>query len=211
VVEAKPKRASRRGAAILEAATHVFLERGYEGARLEDVIRRSGGSLATLYVQFGDKAGLFGAIIASICEEIISSLPKLDQRRSEKPEKVLFVFGSTYLRLLLSPVSLALYRVVIGESARFPELGRAVYEAGPATAAKRLAAYMRQQTDVRALAVADPNLGARHFLEMVKGDLHFRALLGSAPSAQEVEACVRVATRTVIDGSRARHVTGPRS
>jgi TetR/AcrR family transcriptional regulator, mexJK operon transcriptional repressor len=210
VVEAEQKRASRRRAAILKAATDVFLECGYEGARLEDVIRRSGGSLATLYAQFGDKAGLFGAIIASICDEIVSSLPEVGQPRSETPEKALFAFGSTYLRLLLTPLSLALYRVVIGESARFPELGRAVYEAGPATAAKRLAAYMRQQTKARALAVADPDLAARHFLEMVKGDLHFRALLGSTPSVREVDACVRLATRTFIDGNRARQVKRPR-
>ncbi len=204
--ETSSKRGLQRRAAILKAATDVFLEHGYEGTRLEEVIRRSGGSLATHYAQFGGKEGLFAAIITDICEEIVASLPKLDEPASETPEEALFAFASTYLGLLLTPVSLALYRVVIGESARLPELGRAVFEAGPAVATARLAAYLRQQTERGILVVTDPDLAARHFLEMVKGDLHFRALLGShtLPSIEEVDACVRTATRTFLDGV-ARH------
>ncbi len=49
-------------------------------------------------------------------------------------------FARTYVGLLLAPISLALYRVVIAESARFPQLGRAVFEAGPAIASARLGA-----------------------------------------------------------------------
>ena len=200
--EARSGRAVRRRAAILSAATDVFLERGYEGTRLEEIISRSGGSLATLYAQFGGKEGLFGAIIAEICEEIVASLPLLDEAASDPPERALAAFASTYLGVLLTPTSLALYRTVVGESARFPALGRAVFEAGPAAAAARLSTYLREQTERGALAVADPNLSARHFLEMIKGDLHFRALLGSdpMPSSAEVEACVRLATRTFLGG-----------
>jgi AcrR family transcriptional regulator len=202
--EAGPRRGARRRAAILKAATQVFLDHGYEGARLEEVIRRSGGSLATLYAQFESKQGLFAAIIAQICDEIVASLPALDE--PTPPAPALAAFAQTYLRLLLTPVSLALYRVVISESARFPELGQAVFDAGPATAAERLAAYLRAQTKKGALAVADPPLAARQFLEMVKGDLHFRALLGSgpAPSRKEIDGCVRTATRVFLEGSIAR-------
>jgi AcrR family transcriptional regulator len=195
-------RGFQRRAAILKAATEVFLASGYEGARLEEIIRRSGGSLATLYAQFGSKEGLFGAIIADICSEMVARLPDLDEPSARAPEEVLFAFASTCLGLLLTPVSLALYRVVIGESARFPELGRAVFEAGPQVAAERLAAYLRHQTERGALRVSNPDLAARQFLEMVKGDLHFRALLGigHAPSGEEVEACVLHATRTFLAG-----------
>jgi AcrR family transcriptional regulator len=198
----KPTRGVQRRTAILKAATEVFLEQGYEGARLEEVIRRSGGSLATLYAEFEGKEGLFGAIIAEICEEMVASLPAIDGPGSGAPEEALFAFGSTYVGLLLTPVSLALYRVVIGDGTRFPELGRAVFEAGPTVAAARLSAYLRQQTEVGALAVNEPDLAARHFLEMVKGDLHFRALLGlgTLPTIEEVDACVGSATRTFLNG-----------
>jgi AcrR family transcriptional regulator len=199
---AKPGRGAQRRASILAAATDVFLEHGYEGARLDEVIRRSGGSLATLYAQFGGKEGLFAAIIARICEDIVASLPGLEERAVQTPEETLFAFAKTYLEVLLTPASLALYRIVISESARFPELGRAVFEAGPATAAERLAGYLRSEAERRLLVVPDPGLAARQFLEMVKGDLHFRALLGSGPmpSRKDIDACVAAATRTFLNG-----------
>ena len=46
----------------LQAAREVFLEQGYEAASVNDVVRRAGGSLATLYAQFGNKEGLFQAV-----------------------------------------------------------------------------------------------------------------------------------------------------
>jgi AcrR family transcriptional regulator len=203
---AQPARGVRRRASILSAATDVFLEHGYEGARLEEVIRRSGGSLATLYAQFGGKEGLFAAIIAGICQEIVGSLPQPEERMAQTPDEALFAFAKTYLEQLLAPASLALYRVVISEGARFPELGRAVFEAGPAAAAERLAAYLRWEAGRGVLVVPDPGLAARQFLEMVKGDLHVRALFGAAPapSGPETEACIRAATRIFLDGI-ARH------
>ena len=196
------KRGARRRAAILSAATGLFLEQGYEGARLEEVVRRSGGSLATVYGQFGSKEGLFAAIISEVCDGIVASLPPLDQAPSGTPEDVLFAFGGTYLNLLLTPASLALYRVVLSESRRFPELGRAVFEAGPARAAERLASYLSGEAARGVLVVPDASLAARQFLEMVKADLHFRALLGSepAPSRPEIEACVRAAVRIFLRG-----------
>jgi AcrR family transcriptional regulator len=211
-VQAGPTRGARRRASIVKAAREVFLEHGYEGARLEEVVHRSGGSLATLYAQFGGKQGLFAAIIAEICQELVASLPNLDEPGPEKPEDVLFAFASTYLGLLLTPASLALYRVVISESARYPELGQAVFEAGPSAAAERLANYLCWEAEKGALVVPDPGLAARQFLEMVKGDLHFQALLGldPAPAIEEVDACVRAATRLFLEGA-AHHRSPPQS
>ena len=52
-----PKREARRDA-MLDAALELFLERGYGAISLTDVVKRSGGSLATLYELFGGKLGL---------------------------------------------------------------------------------------------------------------------------------------------------------
>ena len=45
--------------AILEAASHVFLESGFEGASMAEIAARVGGSKATLYGYFGSKEDLF--------------------------------------------------------------------------------------------------------------------------------------------------------
>ena len=55
------------------------------------------------------------------------------------------------------------------------------------------------------LDLASPDLAAAHFLEMVKGDLHTRALFGAGPgpTAAEVAACVRGAVSTFLYGTAA--------
>ncbi|WP_029935257.1 TetR/AcrR family transcriptional regulator [Thiomicrospira pelophila] len=55
------KRGYERHERILEAAGEVFAEQGYAGASINEIVRRSGGSLGTVYKFFGNKLGLFEA------------------------------------------------------------------------------------------------------------------------------------------------------
>ncbi|HWU69582.1 MAG TPA: helix-turn-helix domain-containing protein, partial [Stenotrophobium sp.] len=70
--------ATRRGAArreaLLHAAREVFLEKGYVAASVEDVVGRVGGSKATLYSYFGNKEGLFGDLLSTMCDEYVDTL-----------------------------------------------------------------------------------------------------------------------------------------
>jgi hypothetical protein len=106
----------------------------------------------------------------------------------------------------MAPESLALYRTVIAESGRIPELGAAVFRAGPSAAADRLAAHLRREAERDRLRLADCDAAARQFLEMVKGDLHLRALMDPArpPSAGEVAECIHRAVALFLDGARPR-------
>ena len=185
---------------MLDAAKAVFVERGYAGATLDEVIRRSGGSRATLYQQFGGKEGLFAAIVAQISEEIVAPLARAP--RDQEPEALLLVFGRAFMAGLMERTGLALYRVLIGEAERFPELAEAVYRSGPAVAAAQLAAHLRRWNGEKRIRLSNPDLAARQFLEMVKGDLHFRALLRltPAPSPDEIDGCVRSAVRLFLAG-----------
>lgn len=194
----KNPRGERRRTALLDAAKAVFVEHGYAGATLDDVIDRAGGSRATLYQQFGGKEGLFAAIIAQICAGIVAPLERAD----EPPERLLLFFGRSFMTGLMEPEGLALYRVLIGEAERFPDLAAAVYRSGPAVAAQQLAVHLRRWTAEGRISVRDPDLAARQFLEMVKGDLHLRALLRLAPppSQQEIEDCVAAAVKLFLRG-----------
>jgi AcrR family transcriptional regulator len=53
-----------RREAIAEAALEAFLEHGVVGASIEEVCRRSGASVGSLYHHFGGKEGLAGAVYA---------------------------------------------------------------------------------------------------------------------------------------------------
>jgi AcrR family transcriptional regulator len=208
VSSVKPRKRTRgeiRRAAIMTAATEVFLEHGFGAATLDEVVRRAGGSRATLYENFGSKEGLFAAIIAEQCAKVVEPLQIVPHAKG-RPEDVLYAVGKRFLGVLMHPGGLGLYRLVSAEGARFPDLVTQVFARGPKAAADHLAGYFRTQIKQGVLALADADLAARHFLEMVKGDLHTRALFGvpPAPTVSEIEACVRGAVATFLNGALAR-------
>lgn len=51
---------------ILEAATEVFAEKGFDGARVEEIAHRAGANKAMLYYHVGDKKALYDAVVGSI-------------------------------------------------------------------------------------------------------------------------------------------------
>ncbi|NDU79447.1 TetR family transcriptional regulator, partial [Actinomadura sp. DSM 109109] len=50
-------------AAILAAAVREFTERGYEGARVDNIARRAGVNKRMLYHYFGNKEALYVAVL----------------------------------------------------------------------------------------------------------------------------------------------------
>src|SRR3546814_14641572 len=62
-------RRENRRRAILSAAESMFLEEGFERVSLGAIVRRSGGSLATVYDMFGNKQGLLRAVVDRGCAE----------------------------------------------------------------------------------------------------------------------------------------------
>jgi TetR/AcrR family transcriptional repressor of mexJK operon len=162
--------------AITEAASAAFLERGYGGASLDHIAARAGVSKQTIYNRFGDKAGLFRAICRELTADLVA--PLAETSGDDDPRRMLLLVGEGYLRLALAESSLALHRLVIQESARFPDFGRAVYEAGPERLVAELSAYLGAQADAGRLRLHDPAQAAEFFLAMLLGQSQLRALLG---------------------------------
>jgi len=197
----KQERGQARRALLVETATQAFLEKGYGGASLDDIIAKAGGSRRNVYEWFGGKEALFAAVVGEAIGEILSSLsaPELEAR---EPRDALIAIGRTFVETLVLPRVLALYRVVVGESARFPELGRAFFEAGPKRAYERLAADLRAWEAKGKLSVPDADLAARLFLEMMKADVHMRLLFepGTPPDRAAIAAQVELAVDMLLTG-----------
>jgi AcrR family transcriptional regulator len=51
---------------IMEAAAEVFADKGYDGARVDELARAAGVNKATLYYQIGDKEALYHAVLERI-------------------------------------------------------------------------------------------------------------------------------------------------
>src|SRR3546814_4184076 len=70
---------------------------------------------------------------------------------------------------MLRPSALALYRLIVAESARFPELGGAIYAVGAGRMLGLLADYLAWESRNGRLSVADPELAAEQFVGMLTG------------------------------------------
>lgn len=194
-VYAPTARGEARRQAIIEAATELFLEHGFGRTTLDMIIERAGGSRRTIYDLFGGKEGLFAAVMGGRCQSLVERLEELDVERRPLPA-ALWEIASAFLDMLLSPTSLALYRVLVAETVTFPELGVAFFNAGPEATCQRLQNYLQQQVDSGRLEIADTRLAAVSFLGMVKSDLQLQALFDpeSMPGREEIDrrlhACV---------------------
>ena len=62
------RRGLERKAQILEVATDMFLSHGFDGVSIDNIVLAVGGSKTNVYSQFGNKEGLFRAVIENLCE-----------------------------------------------------------------------------------------------------------------------------------------------
>jgi AcrR family transcriptional regulator len=189
---------------ILDGARLVFLRDGYDGASMSDVAREAGVSKGTLYVYFPSKEALFEAQIRDGRARQAEHLAKLTAEGA--PEETLRRYGVSLLTALASPESVAQVRAVLGVTGKFPQFGRAFYEAGVGHGVGRLAAYLEAETARGRLRVAQPQLAAVDFLEGCKAGAFARLLFGvvDALSADEIEANVAraVSTFMIVHGPR---------
>ena len=119
-----------RRAALLEAATKLFVERGFAGTTTDEITRRAGASKETIYHHFGSKLGLFDAVVQYLTAGLSDGLqcPGDDSSAAD----ALSAYGRNYLTLILRPDALGVFRLVIGEGANLPELGTVFYQRAPA-------------------------------------------------------------------------------
>lgn len=198
---------SRKRDAILDAAAAAFLTHGYAAASMASIARSAGVAKQTVYSHFGSKAALFEAIIQRKCDELLSPL-SLPTTADSAPEDVLLDVARGFLATVLASDAMDLFRTLLAETNRVPELAEAFYRAGPAQAAENLAEYLRQVSLNGRLRVSDPICAARQFFAMLRGDLYMRHLLGlarqddAADLSGEMDAAARQAVTVFLAGHR---------
>jgi AcrR family transcriptional regulator len=162
------------------------------------VAREAGVSKATLYAHFTSKEQLFAEMIGVACRRHAEKLT-LPHAGSEDIRLSLTRFGREVLGVILSPGGLAVYRVVIAEAPRFPELGRSFYGAGPGMLIDRLGAYFAEATAQGLLATPEPRVAAMQFLGMIRTELALRhQLCLGEPAPSDVERNIAAAVDVIL-------------
>jgi AcrR family transcriptional regulator len=159
-VDTNPATLQGKRQQILDGAIRTFLQYGYEGTGMNQVADASGVTKQTIYSHFGDKEGLFTAIIEELTE-FHGQEPPCEFDVDDKPEDILRSLGQRFLRRQKDPRYLALLRVMIGESERFPELARLFSRKVIARGMDGFKNYIKQHPE---LGIDDPDLTARVFV-----------------------------------------------
>lgn len=162
------------------------MEEGYAAASMSSIAARVGGSKGTLYNHFRSKAELFSAVIHSDCEQHAESM--FDLALSEDDvAKALTIMGRRFLRLMLSDDVIAVHRMVVAESARFPEVGQAHFEAGPRRGKELKLALLAKAQAKGQLKIADPERAADQLADLMLSGLYRRRLWNIEPRPTEAE------------------------
>ncbi len=189
-VEVPSKRDSRREA-ILDVARDVFLATGYAASSMSTIAARLGGSKSTLYNYFKNKDDLFAACISRHCawqsDAMFSILVGGRDVRS-----TLTTVAHNYLMLVLSDNNMNMFRLVVAESARDPEIGVLFYESGPQRGLFRLSEFLAERTALNELSMADAWEAAQTLIALCINRQMTMRLCNYAPAPSQEQVALEV-------------------
>lgn len=192
---------------VLEGARTIFMRDGFEGASVDDIVREAGVSKATLYSYFPDKRLLFVEVAKAECKAQ-SEAAMASAEASGDAREALRTAARRMVRFFMSDVGMQVYRIVVGESQRFPEVGREFYASGPAMVRETLIGFLKKGIEKGELDIDDVELAADQFPELCKAGLHMPMAIGLKSDFTEEEI------DRVIDGAvdmfMCRYGTSPR-
>jgi AcrR family transcriptional regulator len=172
-------RRGRKYDQVIDGARRIFMRDGFEGASVDDIAREAGVSKATLYAYFPDKRLLFTEICSSECRRQTEAA-EADMDYSAPVEGMLTFAAERITGFLMSDFGRNMFRLVVAESDRFPDLGRQFYRNGPGLIHDRLVHYMRKMADKGVLRIEDFDLAADQFAQLCKAHIHEKLIFGLA-------------------------------
>jgi AcrR family transcriptional regulator len=189
---------------ILDGAAAVFAEAGYEGASMARIAAVAGVSKGTLYNYFEGKRELFSAFMQRACANRIAVI--FDEVDDTIPaEEALLRICRRVLDVLSSEQGLLVYRMVVAEAGKFPELAEAFYAAGPRRALARMTEWIARNVRAGLLRVDDPEFAAEQLFALMQTRVLLRRRLHmeDGVSDAEIERVVAAGVRLFLRGNGA--------
>ncbi|UXJ50258.1 TetR/AcrR family transcriptional regulator [Pseudomonas citronellolis] len=165
------QQAEQRHTHLLALARQSFLSNGFSAATIDHIAAASGVSKSTIYAHFGGKEGLFRAVAKRSCQAPTDALHKV-VTEGRRPQEVIAEFIQVLLSESCDPDSLALLRLAIFESPRFPDVAQAIYQASLETL-EPLRDYLHQLQSIGELSGVDADLAAQDLVSLCTGGYRF--------------------------------------
>jgi AcrR family transcriptional regulator len=182
---------------ILDVASRVFREMGYERASMDEVSQRGGGSKATIYNYFSNKEQLFFEVIFQSTEAEFEATHAALNVDEPDIVRALEQFGQRLLALLYSADVQSVRRLVIAEGGR-AGLGEKCYEMAPARSLSMLTEFLQKAMDRGKLRQANARIASLHLKGLFEAELldqflfHTLGAVGSEQIAGIVQRAVVV-------------------
>lgn len=206
IEEATLKQRTRRRV-ILDASRDLFVANGYERTSLDMINARTGESRRNIYELFGNKDGLFEAVMNDQLETVLARThfpDAIDDRRPVREQLV--ALGIEFMTGLLQPNVLQTLRQFIVAAGERPNFGQHAYQVGPLVLYGRLETYFGAMNDRGDLHLPDVQTAARAFTEMLKGGMELRAIMTGEYDvrAEAIETHVGRAVDLFLNGALPR-------
>ena len=198
MVDADARQAKRN--AILSSALEVFVDHGFVGTTTDRLAAAASISKQTLYREFGDKEGVFAALIEFACDQVYDPFaPLVDELRTVgSAERAVDMMAEQFARSIISPRIQQLRRLVIAEAVRFPDLGKTYWENGFLRVLNSVADCLEVLDERGLLQVPEPRLAAEHFAGILLWIPSNQAMFDVSSPIDEDRL-----TESIADGARA--------
>jgi TetR/AcrR family transcriptional repressor of mexJK operon len=160
---------------LAAVAELVFLEFGYADTTMQTIATRAGASKETLYRHFISKEALFAEVVHAQAQRILGTCAGLTT--AGEPRDVLRDVGLSLFRSMNGRDGLCLFRIVVAEAQRSPELGAIFLEHGPGLIHRLLGSFLDDATARGLVACPDIPQATRLFLGAVLGNYHSLSLV----------------------------------
>ncbi|QDH69095.1 TetR/AcrR family transcriptional regulator [Marilutibacter alkalisoli] len=174
----RPKDPAKR-AAILEAAKRIFTQQGFDGTSMDKVATEAGVSKLTVYSHFGDKEGLFSAVVRAHCEQQMPS--SMFEKRPDMPlRERLMEIAQAFYTMISSPEAVAGHRMMCSPQMAETPMIQLFWESGPMRVQGDFAHLLERRIETGELRIADVERAASQFFTLLKGEHHARLVFGCA-------------------------------
>lgn len=183
--------------AILNGATRVFLDSGFDAASVNDICRVASVSKSTLYVYFSSKEDLFEALLDRERVRVFRDLEE-SLRGDRTLRDKLYDFTFALAKLLCSPEVIRSQRTVIAMAERMPELCARFYDNGPLRMRRLIEQFLENEAANGILEIQDTTLASHQLIELSTAGL-WRQCLFSRIAAPPPEEKIVATSRSAVD------------
>lgn len=192
------RKASTTAERIIRAATKRFLADGYDNTNLEDVAADAGVTKPTIYSHFGSKDKLLIAATEANASENASRMSSALEPSGDT-EQDLMRFGNLFVERVQSKNAVCWHRLAVTQTRDYPEVGKAIFAAGPARVILALTNFIKAETQAGRLTCKHPDIAAEQFLGMMVGLNPIRNMTGqNMPTQAKQKRVCKEAVKTFM-------------